>query len=50
MFSEEMLREVPEALEKIFRNLQDDILADIVRRMFEMKAFNDSWEIGRTAD
>lgn len=50
MFSEEMLREVPEALEKIFRNLQDDILADIVRRMLEMKAFNDSWEIGRTAD
>ena len=50
MFSEEMLREVPEALEKIFRNLQDDILADIVRRMLEMRAFNDSWEIGRTAD
>lgn len=44
MFSEEKLKEVPENMEYIFRQLEENVLKDIVRRIKELDA------ISRTAD
>ena len=50
MFSEEMLKEVPQELEKIFRDLEDDVLTDIVRRLKAMQEFTGDYQMTRSAD
>ena len=44
MFSEEMLKEVPDNLEVIFRQLETDVMEDVIRRIAQIN------KISRTAD